>query len=77
MEGSLKLIVLLPLLLIAHSGDFDGSESQRLHQQLQPGKETWRTNPWQISLLDARALAAAEKKPIFIWAMDGHPLGCT
>ena len=77
MESSLKLTILLPLLLIAHSGDFDGSESQRLHQQLQPGEETWRTIPWKISLLDARALAAAEKKPIFIWAMDGHPLGCT
>ena len=25
----------------------------------------------------AQAQAAAAGKPIFIWAMDGHPLGCT
>jgi len=28
-------------------------------------------------VLDAQAAAAREGKPIFIWAMDGHPLGCT
>ncbi|MEO8353726.1 MAG: hypothetical protein ABI680_18515 [Chthoniobacteraceae bacterium] len=39
--------------------------------------EPWRTIPWKISLLDAQKVAAREKKPIFIWAMDGHPLGCT
>ena len=37
----------------------------------------WRQIPWKISLLDAQNLAASERKPIFIWAMDGHPLGCT
>jgi len=39
--------------------------------------EPWRTIPWKISLLEAQRVAAKEKKPIFIWAMDGHPLGCT
>jgi hypothetical protein len=39
--------------------------------------EPWRTIPWKISLLEAQKLAAEEKKPIYIWAMDGHPLGCT
>ena len=28
-------------------------------------------------VLEARQEAAKQKKPIFIWAMDGHPLGCT
>ena len=50
----------------------------QLHKQLQPaGDELWRTIPWRTSLLDAQRRAIAEKKPIFIWAMDGHPLGCT
>ena len=50
----------------------------RLHMKLQvAGKATWRTIPWKISLLDAQRAAVSEKKPIFIWAMDGHPLGCT
>ena len=49
-----------------------------LHKQLQPAAdELWRTIPWRTSLLEAQKIAITEKKPIFIWAMDGHPLGCT
>jgi len=49
-----------------------------LHKELQASaKDPWRTIPWKISLLDAQRAAVSEKKPIFIWAMDGHPLGCT
>ena len=54
------------------------AEFQKLHRELQPDpKATWRTIPWKTSVLDAQAAAAREGKPIFIWAMDGHPLGCT
>lgn len=42
-----------------------------------PTDKPWRKIPWKISLLDAQNEAAKAKKPIFIWAMDGHPLGCT
>ncbi len=53
-------------------------EFETLHQQLQPDAgEVWRSIPWKTSLLDAQAAAVREKKLIFIWAMDGHPLGCT
>jgi hypothetical protein len=37
----------------------------------------WRTIPWQTDLLAAQKLAVETQKPMFIWAMDGHPLGCT
>ena len=51
---------------------------ETLHRELQPaGEKVWRTIPWETDLLKAQAKAAKEKKPIFIWAMDGHPLGCT
>jgi len=51
---------------------------RQLHKQLQPAAdELWRTIPWRTSLLEAQRRAVTEKKPIFIWAMDGHPLGCT
>ena len=54
------------------------ADFRRLHKELQvSGKDPWRTIPWKISLLDAQRAAVSEKKPIFIWAMDGHPLGCT
>ena len=54
------------------------AEFRQLHAALQPkADEPWRTIPWKISLLDAQRVAAETKKPLFIWAMDGHPLGCT
>jgi hypothetical protein len=68
---------LLSLLLLVPSG-LTVDEFQTLHAQLQPVKdEAWRTIPWKVSLVEAQAAAARENKPIFIWAMDGHPLGCT
>ncbi|MEO8496350.1 MAG: hypothetical protein ABI614_14880 [Planctomycetota bacterium] len=66
----------LPTGLLA--GELSDAEFRRLHEELQPAAdEPWRTIPWKISVLDAQRAAAKEKKPIFIWAMDGHPLGCT
>jgi hypothetical protein len=43
----------------------------------QPSEERWLQIPWQTSLWEARRKAAAEGKPIVLWEMDGHPLGCT
>ena len=60
------------------AAELNESEFRRLHQQLQPSPdEPWRSIPWKIALLDAQQTAARQRKPIFIWAMDGHPLGCT
>ena len=52
-------------------------EFETLHAQIAPQDEVWKTIPWETGLLDAQKKAAKEGKPIFIWAMDGHPLGCT
>ncbi len=77
----LKLIILLgmvPLLFVQSALALTDAEFRKLHRELQPDpKATWRTIPWKTSVLDAQAAAAREGKPIFIWAMDGHPLGCT
>jgi hypothetical protein len=37
----------------------------------------WLEIPWQTDLWEGRRLAMAEGKPIFLWAMNGNPLGCT
>ena len=72
------MISLFTALLLTTSGGLTPAEFTTLHQQLQPsGDEVWRTIPWRTSLLDAQAEAAQAGKPLFIWAMDGHPLGCT
>ena len=40
------------------------------------GKEKWRKVQWRHDLWDARIESAKSGKPIFIWAMNGDPLGC-
>jgi hypothetical protein len=57
---------------------FSKQEFDRIHSELQLDTDaTWRSIPWQTSLLKAQAIAAKERKPIFLWAMNGNPLGCT
>ncbi len=66
----------LAALLILVQEPISEAEFRKLHQELQPPKdEVWRTIPWKISLLEASREAARDKKPIFVWAMHGHPLG--
>lgn len=50
-----------------------------LHKLIQPSEEesAWLSINWQTDLWKAREKAAAEGKPILLWEMDGHPLGCT
>jgi hypothetical protein len=43
---------------------------------LQPPQEAWRDVAWQLSVLEARDLAARAKKPVFMLVRSGHPLGC-
>ena len=50
----------------------------RLHALIKPAaaEEKWTQIPWLVSLWEARQRAAAVGKPILLWEMDGHPLGC-
>ena len=41
-----------------------------------PAEQKWAEIPWLASLWEARQQAAREGKPILLWEMDGHPLGC-
>ena len=74
----MKVFWLVPFLFAHATFGLTEAEFQKLHRELQPDpKAMWQTVPWKTSVLDAQAAAAREGKPIFIWAMDGHPLGCT
>ena len=47
-----------------------------LHADLSPKKKgKWEQIPWSVDLLAARRRAVKEKKPLFMWSMNGHPLG--
>jgi hypothetical protein len=41
-----------------------------------PDEDDFDKIPWLTSIWDARVKAAKEGKPILLWEMDGHPLGC-
>jgi hypothetical protein len=66
----------MPFLTGARSADFDW---ERIHALTIPPLATdgWRSIPWRTDLWEARREAAAKGKPLFLWEMDGHPLGCT
>ena len=42
-----------------------------------PEELRWQAIPWQTDLRVACQLAAEQGKPVFLWTMNGNPLGCT
>lgn len=42
-----------------------------------PSEEEWLKIPWRSDFAKARAEANRDGKPIFLWMMNGNPLGCT
>ena len=73
------LICLVGGLAVAAVEPISADQFAKLHTLIKPqaGEETWAQVPWLTSLWQARQRAAAEGKPILLWEMDGHPLGCT
>jgi hypothetical protein len=82
---SRRLVILFSGLLLfvlagatfATAQDFATDLKKQCDEVCQPTEQPWRKIPWQTDLLVAQKLAVEQAKPIFIWAMDGHPLGCT
>ena len=37
----------------------------------------WKSIPWRSSFREGLIDADENKKPMLLWAMNGHPLGCT
>ena len=61
------------------AGPINPAEYDRIRGLIKPAaaEASWERVPWRTSLWEARQKAAAEGKPILLWEMDGHPLGCT
>lgn len=55
------------------------ADDRRTAREIMPtAKESaWLSIPWRTNLWEARKEAAKSGKPIYLWEMDGHPLGCT
>lgn len=56
----------------------DDRQFERLTQFIKPNgsEEKWRETPWIPSIHEGRKISARNNKPIFLWAMNGDPLGC-
>ena len=78
---TLPLLVILPVLAASASAaePLAPETFEKLHALVTPdaGEDEWTQIPWRTSLWEARIEAAREGKPILLWEMDGHPLGCT
>ena len=53
-------------------------EFETVHQCIMGNSEVekWRSIDWIPDLWEARKVAAVKGRPLFIWAMNGDPLGC-
>lgn len=59
---------------LLHEDTFD---AWRDHLALQPDEILWRSIPWLSTFSEGLAQSAAQHKPLLLWVMNGHPLGCT
>jgi hypothetical protein len=75
---SLTAVVLCLARLLA-ADPVPATQVNTLRDLIKPGakEDRWATIAWRISLWEARQEAAKAGKPILLWEMDGHPLGCT
>ena len=74
------IVVAAALQSFASAAPIPAAKLAALQKLVQPDASEieWRTRiPWRTSLWAARREAAATGKPIYLWEMDGHPLGCT
>jgi hypothetical protein len=53
------------------------AEYKELKSILDIKNQLWATIPWKYSITEARKLAAATRKPIFMVVNTGNALGCT
>ncbi len=76
----MKMMAAIALLMASQDpgrsgpGAFDGTLSL---VKASPGEARWDEIEWTTSLWEGRKKAAAEGKPLFIWAANGNPIGLT
>ena len=72
------LALLLTLTTIAAPAqDAANFEAVRAHVLPDEDELGWKRLGWHASLWEGVVEAQKAKKPILLWAMNGHPLGCT
>lgn len=57
--------------------DDDNFAAWTRHLQTSKEENRWQTVGWRPTLAAAVSEAARADKPVLLWTMNGHPLGCT
>jgi hypothetical protein len=78
-KASLLFLLLLFPGLPAVAAPASAQKTAELLEVIAPSRseQAWLQIPWETDLAAARRKAVAQNKPVFLWEMDGHPLGCT
>ncbi len=61
------------------ASDVDAKTVAAWRTHIRPDQKdlTFEIIPWLTTLADGIRAADAEQKPLLLWVMNGHPLGCT
>ena len=77
----LLLTSLLPLssVLLADDPQIGGRPLQDWVKRLapSPSETVWEQIPWLSSYHKGLKVAGEQSRPMLLWLMNGHPLGCT
>jgi hypothetical protein len=74
----LRVVAAGVLLLGTGACDAQGTDWEAVHRDVVPAsRAAWEEVPWRLDLLAAREESRASGRPLFFWAMNGHPCGCT
>lgn len=57
----------------------DADSFEELRKQILPAADelAWMAVPWRTRLWEAVVEAQERQRPLLLWVMNGHPLGCT
>lgn len=73
-----SLLLTLPLAARAEEpGEVAPERLERAVREVKALQAPWLQIPWGSDLQAARQRAARTRRPVFLWAMEGHPLGAT
>lgn len=67
------------LILLLAAQELTPDTYDALRAALRPSEEErrWEDVPWRAEFWGAVVEATEARKPILLWAMNGHPLACT
>ena len=76
----MRSLLAVALVAVAAAGqELSDAQAQRFLRHVVPQESElrWRSIPWRASLWEGVVEAHGAKKPVLLWAMNGHPLACT